>query len=153
MSQDRPASVKAVVWLTLALVALSAVTAALTIVFKSELADAWESGRPDAGSVEPPSIVPVAVVMLIVVALLAVVVMEFLRAGHGWARWALTVTVVMMALGTLATLKIGPPALFVALSVLALVLQVAIVVAVWHRDTGAYMRAVEAAEELPTVRP
>ena len=150
MSQERPASVKAAVWLTMALVALSALTVVLTLVFKSELTDAWESGRSDAGSVEPPSIVPVAVVMLVVVALLAVVVMEFFRAAHGWARWALTATIVLMAIGTLATLKIGPPALFVVVSVLALVLQVAVVVAVWHRDTGAYMRAHDAAEHLPT---
>jgi len=150
MSQVRPASVKAAVWLTLALVALSAITAVLTIVFRSELTDAWESGRSDAGSVEPPSIVPVSVVMLIVVALLAVVVMEFFRAGHGWARWALTATIVLMGIGTLATLRIGPPVLFVVLSVIGLVLQVAVVVAVWHRDTGTYVRSIEVVEDLST---
>jgi hypothetical protein len=140
MTVERPASVKAAVWLTLGLVALSAVTSLLAIVFKTELRDAWESGRLDAGSVKPPAIVPVTVVMLIVVALLAVVLMEFFRARHGWARNALTATVVLMALGTLGMIRIGPPALFVVLSAAALVLQVAIVVALWHRDTSAFLR-------------
>jgi hypothetical protein len=141
MTQDRPTSVVAAVWLTWGLVALSMVIALLTVVFKDELKDAWESGRPDAGSVQPPAIVPVAVVMLIVVALVAVVILEFFRSRHGWARVALTGTVALMALATLATLRIGPPALFVVLSVVGLVLQAAVVVALWRRDTSAYLRA------------
>ena len=141
MSQDRPASVTMAVWMTWALVALSGVIALLSLVFKSELTDAWESGRADSGSVEPPSIVPVVVVMLVVVGLLALVLMEFFRARHGWARVALTVAVVLMALSTLATLRIGPPALFVVLSIVGLVLQAGVVGALWHRDTSAYLRA------------
>jgi hypothetical protein len=140
MSQDRPASVTMAVWMTWALVVLSGVTALLSLVFKGELTDAWKSGRVDSGSVEPPAIVPVVVVMLVVVALLALVLMEFFRARHGWARAALTVTVVLMALSTLATLRIGPPALFVVLSVVGLVLQAGVVGALWHRDTSAYLR-------------
>ena len=101
------------------------VTALLTLVFKGELMDAWESGRPDAGSVKQPAIVPVAVVMLIVVALLAVVVLEFFRSRGTAGRGSRSpCTVVLMALGTCATLRIGPPALFVVLSVIGLVLAV-----------------------------
>jgi len=140
MNQDRPASVTMAVWMTWALVVLSGATAILSLVFKSELTDAWKSGHVDSGSVEPPAIVPVVVVMLVVVALLALVLMEFFRARHGWARVALTVTVVLMALSTVATLRIGPPALFVALSVVGLVLQAGVVGALWHRDTSAYLR-------------
>jgi hypothetical protein len=141
MSQDRPASVKAAVWLTLALVTLSVVTALLTVVLEDDLMAAWEAGRPDAGSLKPPAIAPVAVVMLVVFGLLALVVLEFFRSRHGWARVALTATIVMMALGTCATLRIGPPAVFVMLSIVGLVLQVAVVVALWHRDTSTYLRA------------
>jgi hypothetical protein len=83
-----------------------------------------------------------------VVALLAVTVLEFFRSRHPWARIALTATIALMALGTCATLRIGPPAIFVVLSVIGLVLQVAIVVALWHRDTSAYLRAEPAAGEL-----
>ena len=140
MSQVRPTSVAVAVWLTWALVALSGVIAVLSLVFKSELTDAWASGRVDSGSVKPPAIVPVVVVMLIVVALLALVLMEFFRSRHGWARAALTVTIVLMALSTLATLRIGPPTLFVVLSVVGLVLQAGVVGALWHRDTSAFLR-------------
>ncbi|MDF1603056.1 hypothetical protein [Nocardioides sp. YIM 152315] len=143
MSQQRAAAATAAVWLTAALIALSVVTALFSIVFKADLLDAWESGRADAGSVEPPDLVPVVVVMLIVLALLMVVLVEFFRSRHAWARTAITVTVVALALGTLATLRIGPPALFVALSVISLVLDAAVLVALWHRDTGAYLRAAD----------
>lgn len=150
MTQDRPASVRAAMLLTWALVALWGVTCAFAVVFKDELMDAWESGRVDAGSVKPPAIVPVTVVMLIVVALVAVVLIEFFRARHGWARTALTVTIVLMALSTAATLKIGPPALFVVLSVASLLLQVGLVVVLWRRDTTAFLQAHPAPEELTT---
>ena len=150
MTQDRPTSVVAAVRLTWALVALSGITAVLTIVFKDELMDAWEAGRPDASSLKPPAIAPVAVVMLIVVGLLALVILEFFRSQHSWARVALTATVVLMALGTCATLRIGPPALFVVLSIVGLVLQVAVVVALWHRDTSEYLRESRVPGDLPT---
>ena len=140
MSQDRPASVAAAVWLTWALVVLSGVIAILSLVFKSELTDAWASGRVDSGSVEPPAIVPVVVVMLIVVALLAIVLLEFFRSRHSWARTWLTVTVVLLALSTVATLRIGPPTLFVLLSIVGLVLQAGVVGALWHRGTTAFLR-------------
>ena len=148
MTQDRPASVQAAVLLTWTLVALWGVTCVLAVVFKDELRDAWESGRIDAGSVKPPAIVPVTVVMLIVVALVAAVLIEFFRARHGWARTALTVTVVLMGFSTAATLKIGPPALFVVLSVASLLLQVGLLVALWRRDTTAFLLAHPTPEEL-----
>ncbi|GAA1769243.1 hypothetical protein GCM10009795_014330 [Nocardioides hankookensis] len=148
MTQDRPTSVVAAVWLTWALVALSGITAVLSVLFKDELMDAWESGREDAGSVQAPSIVPVAVVMLIVFALVAVVLLQFFRSGHGWARVALTATVVLMAISTAATLRIGPPALFVVLSVVGLLLQLGVVVALWSRDTATYLRAHDATQDL-----
>lgn len=140
MSQDRPASVAWAVWLTWALVVLSGVIAILSLVFKSELTDAWASGRVDSGSVKPPAIVPVVVVMLIVVALLAIVLLEFFRSRHSWARTWLTVTVVLLALSTVATLRIGPPTLFVLLSIVGLVLQAGVVGALWHRGTTAFLR-------------
>jgi hypothetical protein len=143
MSQQRPMMVTAAVWSTGALVALSGVTAVLAILLKSELVDAWEAGRVDTGAVKVPDIVPVMVVMLVVVALLMVVLLEFFRARHGWARIALTVMVVGLALGTLSTLRIGPPAVFVVLSVISLLLDVVVLVSLWHRDTGVYLRAAD----------
>ncbi|MBA2952299.1 hypothetical protein GON03_19960 [Nocardioides sp. MAH-18] len=147
MSQERPAAVAAV-WLTRAQLVLLLVAALLAVVLDDELADAWQSGRPDADSVEPPSIVPVVVVMLAVIGLLLFVLLEFFRSRHGWARVAITVTLVLLALGTLATLRIGPPALFVVVSVLSLALDVAIIGALWRRDTTGYLREADRSHDV-----
>ena len=140
MSQERPAAVRVAVWMSVALIAFSLVTAVLSMIFESELVDAWRSSRPDGGAVEPPSIVPVIVVMLIVVVLLVAVLLEFFRARHRWAREALTATIVILALGALAALRLGPPALFVVVCLVSLALDVAALIALWHRDTASYLR-------------
>lgn len=140
MTQDRPASVTAAVWLTAAVIALSGVSAVLAIVFSDELTDAWRGQRADVGSVEPPSIGPVAVVMLVVVAVLIVVLLEFFRARHGWARNVLSVMVLLVALAALATLRLDPPPLFAVAAALMVLLDVGVVVALWLRPTTAYLR-------------
>lgn len=150
MSQERPAAVKAAVGMSVALIALSIVTAVLSIVFESDLVDAWRSGRPDGGAVEPPSIVPVTVVMLIVMVLLVAVLLEFFRARHGWSRMALTVTIVTLAIGALAALRLGPPALFVVVCLLSLVLDAAALIALWHRDTSSYLRPTPVSRDVPS---
>ena len=139
MSPQRPASVTGAIWLLLGLVAWSGVTALLTAVFRDELVDAWAAGRADAGAVEPPAFVPVAVVLFVVFALLVLVLLVFLRDGHRWARGSLTAVEVLMAVATLAGLRTDPPALFLALSLVSLVLDVAAVIFLWHRDTTAYV--------------
>jgi hypothetical protein len=147
MSQERPAAVAAV-WLTRAQLVLLLVAAILSVVFDDELADAWQAGRDDAGSVEPPSIVPVVVVMLAVIGLLLFVLLEFFRSRHGWARVAITATLVLLAIGTLATMRIGPPATFMVVSALSVVLDVATVGALWHRDTTAYLQAADRSHDV-----
>jgi len=138
----------AAVWLTRAQLVLLLAAALLSVVFHDELSRAWQDGRVDAGSVEPPSIVPVVVVMLAVIGLLIFVLLEFFRSRHGWARVALTATLVLLAIGTLATVRIGPPALFVVVSVLSVALDIAIVGALWHRDTTAYLRAADRSNDV-----
>lgn len=140
MTQDRPASVATAVWLTIAVVALTGLAAVLAMVFSDELTDAWRSRRTDVGSVEPPSIAPVVVVMLVVVAALVVVLLEFFRARHGWARAVLSVVVGLLALASLATLRLDPPPLFAAAAVLMVLLDVAALVALWLRPTSSYLR-------------
>lgn len=147
MSQEQPAAVAAV-WLTRAQLVLLLVASLLSVVFHEELTDAWQAGRVDTGSVEPPSIVPVVVVMLAVIGSLLYVLLEFFRSRHGWARIAIAATLAMLAFGTLATLRSGPPALFVVTSIVSLVLDVAIVVALWHRDTTAYLRAADRSDDV-----
>jgi hypothetical protein len=138
MSRQRPGSVIGAIWLLIGVVVLSGVTALLTLVLKDELVDAWASDRTDLGSVEPPAFVPVALTMFVVVALLAVVLIVFFGQGHNWARVLLTGLVVLMGVATLASLRTSPPAMFVVLSLLSLVVDVAAVACLWHKDTRAY---------------
>ncbi len=147
-SQQRPASVTAATWLLGALIALTGVAAVLALVFEDEFVDAWAAGIEDGSTVETPSIMPVVVVMLIVVGALALVLLEFFRVRHAWARSVITSTLVLLAIGTISLLRVGPPALFVVLSVISLVLDAAVIVALWHRDTSAYLKAAVRPDEI-----
>jgi len=145
MNRQRPRSVTAAIWLVGGIVALSGVSALLTHVFEDEFVAAWADGRTDLGSVETPSFAPVAIVMFVVFALLAGVFVMFLRGGHAWARVVLTVLVVVMGIEMLAGLSAGPPVLFLVPAVVALVLVLATVVCLWHKDTTRYLASVELA--------
>jgi hypothetical protein len=154
MSQQRPGSATGAIWLLVGVVGLAGLMALLTAVFEGELVDAWARGRTDAGSVEPPAFVPVAVTMFVVVAALTAVLLTFFRHGHGWARVLLTVVVVMMAIGSLAAVRTSPPAVFLVLSLASLVVDVAAIVALWHRDTRGFTAAAPAtADPSGSARP
>jgi hypothetical protein len=138
MSPQRPAMVTGAIWLAAGVVAAAGVTALMTAVFKDELVSAWAADRSDAGSVEPPAFVPVAITMFVVIALLAVVLVSFFREGHNWARVLLSAVVVLVAIATFAILRTNPPALFLSVAVVSLLVDVAAVVALWHKDTRAF---------------
>ena len=135
MGPQRSAVVAWAIWLTIGAIAMTGVTALLTFVFKDELIDAWAADRSDAGSVEPPAFVPVAVTMFVVVALLAAVLVAFFREGHNWARILLSALIVLIAASTIAILRTNPPTLFLVVAVVSLAIDVAAVVALWHKDT------------------
>ncbi|MBZ5736798.1 hypothetical protein [Nocardioides mangrovi] len=139
MSEQRPGSVVAAIWLLGAVIVVYGLASVLTAVFDDELVDAWSAGRPDSDSVEPPSFVAVAVVMFIVVASLLVVLMRFFHVGLPWARVLLTGLVAILAIGTLALLVTGPPALFVVALAIGLVLDLASLAMLWRRDTTAFL--------------
>ena len=140
MSRHQPRSLTVAIRVVWGLVALSGLTALLTVVRRDELISRWAAGRQDVSSVQPPEFVPVAIVLFIVFAALAAVLVMFVRDGHSWARLSLTVLVVFMAVSTLAGLRTDPPMLFLALSLVALVLDVVLLVFLWHRDTSTYIR-------------
>lgn len=139
MSPERPRAVTVAMWLLVAMVALSGATAFLTLVFEDELVDAWAEGRTDVGSVEPPAFVPVAITLFVVVALLVVVLLMFFRERHNWSRVLLSALVAMMVVATLAGLRTNPPPLFLALALVSLVVDLAAIGALWHKDTRAYV--------------
>jgi hypothetical protein len=134
----RPASVTGAIWLLVAVVVMTGVTALLTLVFEDDLIDAWAAGRSDAGSVEPPAFVPVAITMFVVVASLAAVLIMFFIQGHNWARVLLTALVALMGVATVAGLRTGPAAFFYVLAAASLVVDVVAIAFLWHRDTRAW---------------
>jgi hypothetical protein len=140
MSRQQPRSVSGAIWVLGGLVALSGLTALLTVLFRDDMVRAWATGHPDETGVKAPSFVPVAIVLFVVFALLAGVLTMFFLSGHNWARLALTGLAAFMAIATLAGLRTGPPAVFVVVSVVAVVLDAALVFFLWHRDTSAYIR-------------
>jgi hypothetical protein len=136
--QQRPASVMGAIWLLVALVALTGLTALLSVVFEDDLIGAWAASASTSSSVEPPSFVPVALTLFIVLALLAGVLVMFFREGLNWSRLALTALIVLMGISDLAGLRVHPPTLFWVLSIAALVLDVAVLAFLWHKDTRTF---------------
>jgi hypothetical protein len=100
------------------LVALSGLTALLTVVLRDELISRWEAGRQDIGSVQPPEFVPVAIVLFVVFSALAGVLVMFVRDGHGWARLSLSVWWCSGGRHA-AGLRTDPPVLFLVLALVS----------------------------------
>ena len=138
MTQQRPAVVTGAIWLAIAAVAMTGLTALMTVVFKDELVRAWAADRSDSGAVEPPAFVPVAITMFVVVACLAVVLFSFYGEGHNWARILLSAVVVLIGIATFAILRTNPPALFLAVAIVSVLVDLAAVVALWHKDSRAF---------------
>jgi hypothetical protein len=164
MSAERaglPGSVTRACQLLAALVAVGAVVTVLIVVLQDQLIRSWAEGRPDTrkvlrsqgldavkdGDVHVPAFIPVALVLFVVVALLIWVLAAFLRAGYGWARMSLTVTLFFLAVGTIAGLRTGAPATFMVLSVASFPIEAAAVYFLWHKDTSAYLRGTWVAPE------
>ena len=63
------------------------------------------------------------------------------EAVRGLLRVGLAVLVVMTAVATLSGIRVEPPQVFVVLSYLSLVVEVAILVTMFHPDTDRYLSA------------
>lgn len=138
MGQQRSVVVTGAIWLTAGAVGLAGLATLFTIVFKDELVDDWAADRVDVGSVAPPAFVPVAVTMFFVVAMLTFVVLAFFRQGYEWARVLLSLIAIVLALATLAVLQTSPPTLFLVVAAVSLLVDVAAVAALWHKDSRAF---------------
>ena len=152
-SVQLPASVRVATWLLAGVIALSGVTALLTVVLRDELVRSWaedntatrtllEEGGLDAldGSEIVPAFVPVALVMFVVLVLLGWMLAVFFRTGHGWARWSIAALVVFAAFTSVIGLNRNLPSAFLALTVVSLVLNVTLLVVLFHKDTNAFLR-------------
>ncbi|MCD4526323.1 hypothetical protein [Nocardioides sp. cx-173] len=136
-----PRSVNLVVWLVVVLVVVGAAVTVLTALERDALIEAWSVGHPEDSAIQPPAFVPVAVVLYVVFAGLLLVLLPFLKTAHNWARWSLVSLVVVIVLATVASLRTDPPMLFVLCAVASLPLNAAILYALLHRDTGAFVHA------------
>lgn len=146
MARQQPRSMARAGQSLLALVVLGALAAVLTVVLREDLVDSWAAGSQvrieglAADTISPPAFVPVAITLFVVLAVLIWVLHLFVREGHGWARLALSALVALMALAAVAGVRTGEPTVFVVLSLVSVLLDAAVLVFLWQRDTSAYLR-------------
>lgn len=152
---ERPMSLRVAVQLLWALLVVGAVTVVLIVLREDDLIRTWAEGNAAAreilqrqgleavkdGSVQPPQFVPVAVTMYVVLASLVWVLGVFLRNGFEWARSGITVVLVFTSIAAIGGMRVGQPRLFDVCTVVCLVLVGALLVALWHPRTTAYIHA------------
>lgn len=155
MSREMPGSVVNSLRVLGLLVATSGVITLLTWLLSDDLLLTWAKGNPSAqeilaqGGIEAlrddqiaPGFVALAVVAFVGFALLSLVLGAFLAGGFEWARWVLTATAFTGALVAGVCLENHMPAIFVALSILLLLLGALLVFFLWRKDTTSYLRDV-----------
>jgi len=126
------------------LVLVFAVAAVATFALGDELVQTWTAR---AGVSKPPSFAPVALVAFVVYALLAWVLSALFRDGTNWARLSLGALGVFTLLLMVVVFSHQPPFVFQLLAGLALVVDLALLVFLFHPETSAYLRGAEVAEE------
>jgi hypothetical protein len=150
----RPTSVTRAIRMHWLLVLLGLVVVVLTVVLNDELIRTWAEGRPDLrrvletqglqaikdGEVRPPAFVAPAITLFVVVGLLMWMLLVFFANGNNWARLSLTALLFFAAVTTVAGIRTDPPAVFVVLSVVSMVLEVVAVAYLWHPDTTRFLR-------------
>lgn len=157
-----PASVNRLVAAALALSTLGLLTVVLTVVLRDDLVRSWAEGRSPqlretlrVGGVEAlaksgtdaPAFVPVAIVLFVVLVMLVWVLVAFVRLGHGWGRLVLTGLMVFTVVATVAGIRTGPPAVFVAVAGFSYLAELAVVFFLWRRDTTAFLRGTWTADD------
>ena len=133
-----PASVRTAVRLVWTVVALAGITTLLTVVLRDQLVEDRSEG--EAADLTPLAFVPVAVTLFFVVAAFAWVLVVFFRHGHGWARWVLTALVVFACFASVQGLGRGLPMALAAVTTVTMVVCLVLLVFLFHKDTGAFLR-------------
>lgn len=151
-----PGTVRAAVATTWVLVGVLGLAAVFTVVLNDQIVRAWASGNPAArelleqggmealrgGSVAVPSFVPVAVVSFVLAVVIAWVLAGLLGGPGAWgARLGLTLMVLFAVVMTVFGLRYDLPAFFVAITVLALLLELVLLGLLWHPRTNDWVRA------------
>jgi hypothetical protein len=136
------------------LVGVIGLTVVLMAVFYDDVVGSWadrhegareafaqggREGLERAGYV-PPAFLPVTATMLVVAAMLVWVLAAFFREGHRWGQLGLFGLVLVAVFASIALgFVLTPPAVFVVVAVLSLLVEGVAVVCLWHPDTLAHL--------------
>ena len=144
MGRQRPVSVTRALYAQAILVLVCAVAAVATFVLGDELVQTWTER---AGVAKPPSFAPVAIVAFVVYALLAWVLSALFRDGNNWARLSLGALGAFTLLLMVVVFTHDPPFVFQLLAALALLIDLALLVFLFHPETNLYVRGADLSEE------
>lgn len=158
MARQVPKTLRISVWMLWGLVLLSGLAALLVGVYRDEVEIAWAHGNEAAleqfqqggleqlraSSIDIPDFGPVAWTAFFTFALVALVLSAFLRGGHPWARWGVSLLVVFAGFMSALTMTWRIPDLFIALAVVSVVLCLGLLVFVWHPSSSHFFALQEA---------
>jgi hypothetical protein len=149
-----PRSLELAIRATWGVVGVMALLVVLLAVFSDEVIGAWASGHEGAREVfdqggrealeqagfAPPSFLPVAATMLVVGAMLVWVLAAIVRRGHRWGQLGLSALLLGAAYAGVALgFVLAPPAVFVAVGAISLLVVGVAAVCLWHPDTRAFL--------------
>jgi hypothetical protein len=149
-----PASVALAIRAAWGLVAIGGLTVVLMAVFYDSVIGSWarrhdgareayaQGGRLglERAGLVPPAFLPVGATMFVVAAMLVWVLTVFFREGHRWGQLGLSGLVLATVFASVALgFVLHPPAVFVLIALVSLVLEAIAAVCLWHRDTLEYL--------------
>ncbi len=143
---EPPPSIKTAVSIVWAMVALSVLSAIVTVVFLDDIVRA--AGVDLGGSQEDAAragAIAGAVIGVLIFGALWIVLAIFLRRGANWARIVLTVLAGIGLLSGIYSLSTGQHALLLILGLLQMALYVALLFFLWRRDSSDYINGRRAA--------
>jgi len=150
------------------LVVFSGVVVLLVVLRHDDLLRSWAEGNPSARKIlhteglealkhpgefdiKPPHFVAPALTLWAVVAALLGVLTVFLRNGFEWARIMMTILLLVTAVASVGGIMTGPPALFIVLTLVAIVIGIAAIVSMWLPATTRFLHP-DRARELARLR-
>ncbi len=153
MRTQVPGSVRAARWLLWGLVGLGALSTLATMLFRDDLVLTWAEGNPEArevvargglaaledSAINIPAFVPLALALFAVFACLVWVLGALFGTRHNWARTSLALMAVFVVFASAMAMTLGLPALFVVLFVVTIVASVALLAALYHKDTTTFL--------------
>lgn len=154
---ERPASLTWALRLLGVLVVFAGLVVLMMVLFNDDLVRAWAQGNPAArhvldtqgldalkhpssdNKIRAPQFIAPAVTLYGVFIGIIWVLSVFLGNGFEWARISLTVLLLFTAVASVGGILTSPPVLFIALTLLAIAIGVAALVAMWLPATTRYI--------------